>query len=129
MPELAALREEIAGLRKDAAKARVSHRAMQWLTGVTVILAAGLVWLGFVAVDARDAASAARQNRRAGIVACQASNETRAGSARLWNHVLDILTPPNPTAAQLAALRDLRAAITAAYAPKDCQKLASGVKP
>jgi len=59
MPELAALREEIAGLRAAAVAAtktaHLNRRTIRWLTAVTVLLVAACVWLAFVAVAARDA--------------------------------------------------------------------------
>jgi len=133
MPELAALREEIAGLRAAAVAAtktaHLNRRTIRWLTAVTVLLVAACVWLAFVAVAARDAGSATRVNRRANLVACQAANQTRVDSATLWEHVLDIVGPLLPPSEQARALDDLHAAINVAYASKDCQKLAAGVTP
>lgn len=94
-------------------RSKVNRGAWMALAVLTAVLAGALIWLGTVA-------STAKQNQHAQRAACQVGNQRAVDSAKLWNHFLDIATPPHPTNEQTKAVADLRASIAAAYHQRKC---------
>lgn len=103
---------------------RLIRRVTAGLVGLLlmVVVVAAVAWIAINASEqAKDATSAAVQNRQNAKVACLASNEARSAQIRLWSYVLDAsganpdLTPP-----QRKLITDFRVYINAVFAPRNC---------
>lgn len=81
---------------------------------------------GVVAWVAISANSTASQNHRATVVTCQVANTARTQNQQLWDFILGISTPPNPTPQQTEALNKIRTKVSETFALRDCQALAKG---
>jgi hypothetical protein len=110
MPELQPLRDDIAGLttavKAQTKKLTASRRVIRALAVLAVVQLGLVVWLFLITESQR--------------ASCHSTNATRAQSAQLWNHFLDIATPKKPTPPVTSALADLRSAVASTYAPKKC---------
>jgi len=105
------------GLVRSVNRARKNLRHIAILFVFDIILT---VALGFVAVRAYHAYSAASANKHDIYVTCVASNESRLGDVDLWDYLLARLTPAHPSLEQTAILDQVRAHVATTFAQRNC---------
>jgi hypothetical protein len=99
---------------------------MRWLTVLTTILALLAILGAVVSVNLwQEVRDTTNQNRANAVRACQNTNESRAANLRLWSFVLDVSAANGKkrTPQERVQLEQIRAWITALYAPHDCSEL------
>lgn len=97
---------------------------------VLVLFAIGVVLdiligvsLGYVAVQARDAASTARVNRVAAYQACLSGNDRSAADLKRWDDIVTLLRSGRDSPELQTFLAGVDKANGTADAPRDCGRL------
>lgn len=115
-------------LARDGPMVEVRSRRGRWLVallvvGVALDLIVGLA-LGYVAVQARSAASQAHLNKVAAYEACLANNDNKMADAQRWREVLALVSDGGSNPQTAAFVRGVEKANAAADAPRDCNRIA-----
>lgn len=123
------LQQSVEGLRTDigglTTYGRRNRRLIRWLTVSLIVEALLMVAVAVLAVQARQATSAAARNEQTQQATCRAGNESRAANRNLWSYVLDLsaATNPHPTPAQQEAAAKFRVFVGQVFAARDCAHL------
>lgn len=89
--------------------------------GVALDLIVGLA-LGYVAVQARSAASSAHISRVAAYQLCLANNDAKQADLARWNAILALVRQSPATPMQTAFIEGVEEANSIADAPRNCGK-------
>ena len=96
--------------------------AILFVVGVTLDVLIG-VSLGYVAVQARDAASTARINRLAAYNACIANNDAKQADLARWDAIIVLLRSGHDSPELQTFIAGVQKANRTADAPRDCGAL------